>query len=87
MQYPVSSAWCPQLEFLKKVPEWLDYWASLKHDAGRFTPEMHVALSHTSHALREISLYCLQELGFKYVLLRKFQTDSLEEKDSESTAS
>lgn len=80
MQCPISSASCPQMEFLKKIPEWLDYWTSLKHDAGRFTPETHMALGHTSHALHEISLYCLQELGFKYVLLGKFQTDSLEER-------
>lgn len=80
MQCPVSSASCPHLEFLKKIPEWLDYWASLKHDAGRFIPETHMALGNTSHALHEISSYCLQELGFKYVLLGMFQTDCLEER-------
>lgn len=59
MQYPVNSASCRQLEFLKKEPEWLDYWASLKHDAGRFITETHMALGHTGHALHEISLCCL----------------------------
>ena len=33
---------------------------------------------HTSEALLKISDYCLNELGAKYVLLGKFQTDSLE---------
>ncbi|XP_075737454.1 uncharacterized protein LOC142777036 [Rhipicephalus microplus] len=28
----------------------------------------------------EVSRYCLEELGFEYVLLAKFQTDSLEER-------
>ncbi|KAL1414927.1 hypothetical protein MTO96_030018 [Rhipicephalus appendiculatus] len=69
-----------QLEFLRKIPEWLDYWASLKHDAGHLTKETHLAFGHTSHALHEISLYCLQELKFRYVLLGKFQTDSLEDR-------
>ncbi|KAH6946847.1 hypothetical protein HPB50_015636 [Hyalomma asiaticum] len=69
-----------QLDFLRKIPEWLDYWASLKHDAGHLTKETHLAFGHTSHALHEISVYCLDELKFRYVLLEKFQTDSLEDR-------
>lgn len=34
MQCPVSSASCPPLEFLKKIPEWLDYWASFIQGAS-----------------------------------------------------
>ncbi|KAH6944232.1 hypothetical protein HPB50_002362 [Hyalomma asiaticum] len=33
-----------------------------------------------SHALHEISVYCLEELKFRYVLLGKFQTDILEDR-------
>lgn len=70
----------PPVGIFGKILEWLDYWASLKHDAGHFTAETHMALGHTSHALHDISLYCLQQVGFKYVLLGKFQMDSLEER-------
>lgn len=80
MQSPIASTTCPQLEFLRKIPEWLDYWASLRHDAGHLTKETHMAFGHTSHALHEIALYCLEELGFRYVLLGKFQTDCLEDR-------
>ncbi|KAH6947445.1 hypothetical protein HPB50_019034 [Hyalomma asiaticum] len=80
MQCPIVSTTCPQLEFLRKIPEWLDYWASLKHDAGHLTKETHLAFGHTSHALHEISVYCLEELKFRYVLLGQFQTDSLEDR-------
>lgn len=66
--------------FLKKIPQWLDYWASLKHDNEHFTSETHMALGHTSHDLHEVSLYSLQEHRLKYVLLGKFQTNSLEER-------
>ncbi|KAH6920998.1 hypothetical protein HPB50_028013 [Hyalomma asiaticum] len=33
-----------------------------------------------SHALHEISVYCLEELKFRYVLLGRFQMDSLEDR-------
>lgn len=36
------------------------------------------ALSHTTKALLDIAEYCFSELDAKYVLLGKFQTDSLE---------
>ena len=35
-------------------------------------------ISHTSRSLIEISDYCIQDLGLRYVLIGKFQTDSLE---------
>ena len=41
------------------------------------TRETFGALVHTTHALQEISEYCIHELGAKYVLFGKFQTDSL----------
>lgn len=39
----------------------------------------HSAFRHTSHALVEVTRYCIEELGFSYVLLGKFQTDCLED--------
>ncbi|XP_072145131.1 uncharacterized protein [Dermacentor andersoni] len=80
MQYPIVSTTRPQLEFLRKITEWLDYWASLKPDAGHLTKETQLAFGHTSHALHDICVYCLEELGFQYVLLGKFQTDGLEDR-------
>lgn len=80
LQGPITSSSCPQLEFLSRIVHWLDHWASLKHDNGRLTRETHSALSHTTRALHELAVYCLEELGFSYVLLGKFQTDSLEDR-------
>lgn len=79
-QEPISALQCHQIEFLNKIVDWLDHWQSLKHDAGQLTRETHMALRHTSHALVEVSTYCIEELRFKYVLLGKFQTDSLEDR-------
>lgn len=79
-QEPISALNCHQIDYLNKIVDWLDYWQSLKHDAGQLTRETHTALRHTSHALVEVSAYCIEELGFKYVLLGKFQTDSLEDR-------
>lgn len=80
LQGPITSPFCPQLEFLSTVVHWLDHWASLKHDNGHLTRETHSAFSHTTHALHELAIYCLKELRFTYVLLGKFQTYSLEDR-------
>lgn len=80
LQNPITSISCPQLDVLMMMVRWLDYWASLKHDSGCLTRETHSALCHTSHALHELSIYCIEELGFEYVLLGKFQTDCLEDR-------
>lgn len=37
-------------------------------------------LHPTSLALVQVASYCLKQLGFKYVLLEKFQTDCLEDR-------
>lgn len=79
-QEPIKAVCCPQVEFLNKIVSWLDYWKSLKHDTGHFTHETHNALRHTSLALVQVTSYCLKELGFKYVLLGKFQSDCLEDR-------
>lgn len=79
-QEPVRSMSSPQIDFLNSVIDWLDFWESLKHDAGHLTRETHSAFRHTSHALVEVTRYCIEELGFSYVLLGKFQTDCLEDR-------
>ncbi|KAH9364495.1 hypothetical protein HPB48_018685 [Haemaphysalis longicornis] len=79
-QGPIMSSSCPQLEYLSTVVRWLDHWPSLKHGNGHLTRETHSAFSHTTHALYELAKYCLEELRFTYVLLGKFQTDSLEDR-------
>ena len=50
----------------------------MKQIGGKLTRETYSAIVHTSNALLEMSDYCINELGAKYVLLGKFQTDSLE---------
>lgn len=80
LQRPVTSTSCSQLLALKSRLQWLDYWGSLVHDAGHLTRETRTALCHTTHALHEIAVYCLEELGMQYVILGKFQTDCLEDR-------
>ena len=58
--------------------EWLKKWGTLSVAGGRLTKKTLSALSLTTHASLEIAEYCLTELEAKYVLLGKFQTDSLE---------
>lgn len=70
----------PQIDFLNSVIDWLDLWESLRHDAGHLTSETHSALRHTPRALVEVTRYCSEELGFSYLLLRKFQTNCLEDR-------
>jgi hypothetical protein len=45
---------------------------------GKLTKETFTALLHTSRGLLDIVNYCTRDLGARYVLLGKFQTDSLE---------
>ncbi|XP_064470198.1 uncharacterized protein LOC135384947 [Ornithodoros turicata] len=80
LQQPVTSMTEPQIVFLNSVVEWLDEWQRQNLDSGRLTRETHQAFRLTCYALTEVSRYCLEELGFTYVLLGKFQTDSLEER-------
>ena len=45
---------------------------------GKLTKETFTALQHTTHALLEVADYCITQLGARYVLLGKLQTDCLE---------
>ncbi|KAH9383461.1 hypothetical protein HPB48_024970 [Haemaphysalis longicornis] len=49
-------------------------------DTGELTTETHAALRLTCYPLVQLCRYCFEELNFNYVLLGKFQTDSLEER-------
>lgn len=70
----------PKVSFLYKILDWLDSWKEMNLDSGMLTKETHASLHQTTHALVEISRYCFEELQLSYVLLGKFQTDSLEER-------
>ncbi|XP_035232254.1 uncharacterized protein LOC118204042 [Stegodyphus dumicola] len=69
-------------KFLKRFLLWLDVWKANAPTTGTFTKETHLAVSHTTHGLLELSKYCFHELGFKYFLAGKIQTDALEERFS-----
>ena len=64
--------------FLHSFSDWLSKWETENSSSGRLTKKTFGALKHTMHALLEIANYCIDELGSEYVLLGKFQTDSLE---------
>ncbi|CAN7938448.1 unnamed protein product [Ixodes hexagonus] len=69
-----------QIAFVGTFVDWLDAWRDLGVHTGMLTQDTHTALRLTSHSLVELTRHCLGELGFKYVLLGKFQTDRLEER-------
>ena len=77
-QQPLVSIDNEAKKFLQEFSNWLLKWSEVKNVCGKLTRETFGALMHTTHALLEITEYCLHELGAKYVLLGKFQTDSLE---------
>ena len=77
-QQPLTTIDTEPKLFLREFSCWLSKWAQMKQTCGKLTKETHTAIVHTSEALLKISDYCLNELGAKYVLLGKFQTDSLE---------
>ncbi|KAH6941469.1 hypothetical protein HPB50_018691 [Hyalomma asiaticum] len=77
-QEPVRDMHCQQIEFLDNFVTWLDAWSCRGTHFNGLTKETHFALRLSTYALIEQARYCLHELGFRYVLLGKFQTDSLE---------
>lgn len=64
--------------FLNNFCNWLDLWNSMTETSGKLTKETFTALRHTTHAIIEITNYCINELNLKYVLTGKLQTDQLE---------
>ncbi|XP_077489629.1 uncharacterized protein LOC144100614 [Amblyomma americanum] len=69
-----------KVAFLYKILDWLDSLKEKNLDSGVLTKETHASLHQTTHALVEVSRYCFDELQLSYVLLGKFQTDSLEDR-------
>lgn len=64
--------------FLNNFCSWLDLWDGMTEASGKLTKETFTALRHTTHAIIEITNYCINELNLKYILTGKFQTDQLE---------
>lgn len=65
-------------QYLDSFLTWLGRWDSLIENTGKLTKETFRALRHTTHAMLEISNYCINELKMSYILAGKFQTDNLE---------
>lgn len=65
-------------DFLRKVLYWLDRWDEMQCDTGTLTRETLSAFKLTTHAIIELTNYCMSELGMTYILPGKFQTDLLE---------
>ncbi|KAK8756868.1 hypothetical protein V5799_000430 [Amblyomma americanum] len=80
LQNPVTTVVDQQLTFLNGMVDWLDAWRSVNMTSGCMTKETHTALRLTCYSLVELSRYCLEDLKFRYVLLGKFQTDTLEDR-------
>ena len=66
--------------FLNNFCDWLELWDSMNYSTGKLTKETFTALKHTTHAMVELTKYCLHELKLKYILPGKFQTDNLEDR-------
>ncbi|XP_035233690.1 uncharacterized protein LOC118205512 [Stegodyphus dumicola] len=68
----------PKVIFLNQFLNWLDAWESMKCSTGMLTKETHAALKQTTYGILELTRYCVEELGMKYILPGKIQTDALE---------
>ena len=65
-------------KFLNVFSNWLECWDSIPEKCGKLTKETFTALHHTTHAMLELTNYCIEELKMKFILPGKFQTDHLE---------
>ncbi|KAH8008675.1 hypothetical protein HPB51_000705 [Rhipicephalus microplus] len=68
----------PKASFLSAFITWLDVWEFYRHDTGVLTQETLSALRLSAQSLLALVKYCVSELHFKYILLGKVQTDTLE---------
>ncbi|KAH8018464.1 hypothetical protein HPB51_007018 [Rhipicephalus microplus] len=68
----------PKASFLSAFTTWLDVWEFYRHDTGVLTQETLSALRLSAQSLLALVKYCVSELHFKYILLGKVQTDTLE---------
>lgn len=67
-----------KMKFLEYFGNWLDAWEKIPSKEGKLSRETFTALKHTTHAISELTKYCITELNFKYILTAKLQTDKLE---------
>ncbi|MCP4487856.1 MAG: hypothetical protein GY820_11140, partial [Gammaproteobacteria bacterium] len=73
---PVTSAGDWKLEFLAEFSDFLQLW--VESERPGLTKETFLAVKQTYNALAEVTKFCLQHLGFRFVLLAHFQSDALE---------
>lgn len=77
---PIGSMTNAGMVFIQQIVQWLKRWQGMKQKPreGSLSVETMTALQHTLVGLQDITRYLLEEKGFSYVLLGKFQTDHLE---------
>lgn len=66
-----------RLTFLSELSVWIEMWR-ISNVSGKLSRETFESWSHTCYALKEVIEYLLSDVGAKYVLTGKFQTDPLE---------
>ena len=76
-QQPLISGDNQARQFLNCFSGWWSMWTDVKDQSEKLPRKKFSGLMHTRHALLDISDYCLNELGTKFVLLGKFHIDSL----------
>jgi hypothetical protein len=67
-----------QLEFLDSFSCWLSEWQNMSGGKTALSRETFLAIQQTTPALRELSIYLLEEKKLDYVLLGKMNSDPLE---------
>lgn len=78
---PLNSIDDPRINWLKLLESMLVTWHTNKKNdisVGFLSNETYTALSHTVRTLPFLIKYLLKNINMKYILLSKFQTDSLE---------
>jgi hypothetical protein len=77
---PIIAVDCDQVKYLKNIHKWLEDWGALNQKArqGRLSDETMFALKHTVATHVELVVYLFNDLNLSFILLGKFQTDSLE---------
>lgn len=66
------------MKFLGNFESWLDAWEVSPSKEGELICGTFTAQKHETHAITEITRYCISDVNFKYISTTKFQTDKLE---------
>ncbi|ELU05167.1 hypothetical protein CAPTEDRAFT_214669 [Capitella teleta] len=74
---PLAASDCLSCRFLMHFIDWLGQWNAMNSN-GKLTRETHSVISQTTSGLLKIANYCFANFNARFVLLGKFQTDSLE---------